>query len=111
MVKQLEKQAFAYMIDGKVTAVLGTHTHVPTSDLRVLPQGTAFQTDTGMCSDYDSVIGGEKNSWIKKFEINNTFERIRSSKKKYCPLWHHYKRINKNNGLSDVVEQILLEKY
>ena len=69
-----EKQAFANMLDGKVTAVLGTHTHVPTSDLRVLPNGTAFQTDTGMCGDYDSVIGGDKNSWIKKFEKNNNFQ-------------------------------------
>ncbi len=104
-----EKQAFAYMIDGKVTAVLGTHTHVPTSDLRVLPQGTAFQTDTGMCGDYDSVIGGEKNSWIKKFEINNSFERIKSSKKNIA-LCGTIIKVNKNNGLSNVVEQIIVGK-
>ena len=69
------------MVDGKVTAVLGTHTHVPTSDLRVLPKGTAFQTDTGMCGDYDSVIGGDKNSWINKFEKSNSFKRINASNK------------------------------
>ena len=62
-----EKQAFANMVDGKVTAVLGTHTHVPTSDLRILPYGTAFQTDTGMCGDYDSVIGMNKDNSINRF--------------------------------------------
>ena len=86
-----EKQAFANMIDGKVTAVLGTHTHVPTSDLRVLPKGTAFQTDTGMCGDYDSVIGGDKHSWIKKFEINNSFQRIKSSNENIALMWSNYK--------------------
>ena len=62
-----EKQAFANYLDGKVTAIIGTHTHVPTSDLRILPNGTAYQTDAGMCGDYDSVIGGEKNEWIDNF--------------------------------------------
>ena len=62
-----EKQAFANMLDGKVTAVMGTHTHVPTSDLRVLPNGTAFQTDTGMCGDYDSVIGMNKENSLNRF--------------------------------------------
>ena len=52
-----EKQALANYLDGKVTAVIGTHTHVPTSDLRILPHGTAYQTDAGMCGDYDYVIG------------------------------------------------------
>ena len=44
-----EKQAFANYLDGKVSAVIGTHTHVPTSDLRILPLGTTYQTDAGMC--------------------------------------------------------------
>ena len=71
-----EKQALANMIDGSVTAVIGTHTHVPTSDLRVLPNGTAFQTDAGMCGDYDSVIGGNKNSWIEKFNLKNNIKNL-----------------------------------
>ena len=74
-----EKQAFANMIDGKATAVFGTHTHVPTSDLRVLPNGTAFQTDTGMCGDYNSVIGGEKNVWIKNFSSEGVRLKINSA--------------------------------
>lgn len=54
-----EKAALAYHLDGRVTAVLGTHTHVPTADGRCLRGGTAFQTDLGMCGPYDSVIGRE----------------------------------------------------
>ena len=52
-----EKNAFGHYVDGKVTAVLGTHTHIPTSDERLLPKGTAYQTDVGMTGDYNSVIG------------------------------------------------------
>ncbi len=104
-----EKQALAYMIDGKVTAVLGTHTHVPTSDLRVLPNGTAFQTDTGMCGDYDSVIGGNKNSWIEKFQIKNDYKKINSSDKNVA-LCGAIIKVNKDNGLSSLVEQIIIGK-
>lgn len=62
-----EKQAFAAYFDGKVSGVVGTHTHVPTADARILPQGTAFQTDAGMCGDYCSVIGMEKATSFPKF--------------------------------------------
>ena len=62
-----EKNAFAHFVDGNVTAVLGTHTHVPTSDARILKNGTAYQTDVGMTGDYDSVIGSEKEGPIHAF--------------------------------------------
>ncbi len=62
-----EKQAFALFVDGRVSAVIGTHTHVPTADTRILPGGTAFQTDTGMCGDYNSVIGMEKDEPLRRF--------------------------------------------
>ena len=52
-----EKNAFAHYFDGNVTCILGTHTHVPTSDHRILEKGTAYQTDVGMTGDYNSVIG------------------------------------------------------
>ena len=55
-----EKQAVATFLDGRATLVIGTHTHVPTADHRILPNGTAFQTDAGMCGDYDSIIGMRK---------------------------------------------------
>jgi metallophosphoesterase (TIGR00282 family) len=55
-----EKQAVATFLDGRASLVIGTHTHVPTADHRILPNGTAFQTDAGMCGDYDSIIGMRK---------------------------------------------------
>jgi metallophosphoesterase (TIGR00282 family) len=62
-----EKQAMGWYLDGRVTAVLGTHTHIPTADEAILPQGTAYVTDLGMTGPYDSVIGIEKRSVIQKF--------------------------------------------
>ena len=62
-----EKNAFGHFVDGKVSAVLGTHTHIPTSDARILDNGTAYQTDVGMTGDYNSVIGMEKNNPIHLF--------------------------------------------
>lgn len=61
-----EKQTFGHWLDGKATLVVGTHTHVPTADVRVLPSGTAFQTDAGMCGDYDSVIGMDKEEPVRR---------------------------------------------
>ncbi len=62
-----EKVAMGWHLDGRVTAVLGTHTHVPTADERVLPGGTAFQTDVGMSGPYDSIIGVEKELVLHRF--------------------------------------------
>ena len=62
-----EKVAMGWYLDGQVTAVIGTHTHVPTADERVLPQGTAFQTDVGMSGPYDGVIGVEKEQVLHRF--------------------------------------------
>lgn len=62
-----EKVAIGWYLDGRVTAVLGTHTHIPTADERVLPNGTAYQTDVGMSGPYDSVIGVEKEQIIQRF--------------------------------------------
>jgi hypothetical protein len=62
-----EKQAMAHFVDGRATLVVGTHTHVPTSDYRILSGGTAFQTDVGMCGDYDSVIGMDKEEPLRRF--------------------------------------------
>ena len=62
-----EKQALGHMLDGRVTVVIGSHTHVPTADTRILPKGTGFQTDAGMCGDYDSVIGMNKTNSLNRF--------------------------------------------
>jgi len=70
-----EKQALAHYLDGRVSLVIGTHTHVPSADGRVLPHGTAFQSDAGMCGDYDSVIGMKKNVPVARFRSKMPTDR------------------------------------
>ncbi len=65
-----EKVALGWYLDGRVTAVLGTHTHIPTADERVLPGGTALQTDVGMTGPYESVIGVQKDMIVQRFLTN-----------------------------------------
>ena len=62
-----EKMAMGHFFDGNATLVVGTHTHVPTNDVRILTNGTAYQTDAGMCGDYDSVIGMNKRNSLNRF--------------------------------------------
>ncbi len=70
-----EKMAMGYLFDGKVTMVVGTHTHVPTSDHRIMEKGTAYQTDIGMCGDYNSVIGMNRDNSLKKFLKDSSAKR------------------------------------
>jgi calcineurin-like phosphoesterase len=72
-----EKQAMGHFCDGRVSLVVGTHTHAPTADLRILPAGTAFMSDVGMTGDYDSVIGMAKEEPLQRFTrriASNRFE-------------------------------------
>ena len=62
-----EKNAIGHFFDGKATLVIGTHTHIPTNDARILKNGTAYQTDAGMCGDYDSVIGMNIDNSLNRF--------------------------------------------
>ncbi len=62
-----EKMAMGWYLDGRVSAIVGTHTHIPTADTRILPGGTAYQTDVGMTGPYDSVIGVRKDVIIERF--------------------------------------------
>ncbi|MEK9757507.1 MAG: TIGR00282 family metallophosphoesterase [Paracoccaceae bacterium] len=62
-----EKMAVGHFCNGRASAVVGTHTHVPTADAMILSQGTAYLTDAGMCGDYDSVIGMEKDEPLRRF--------------------------------------------
>ena len=62
-----EKMAVGHYCDGRASVVVGTHTHVPTADAMVLPGGTAFQSDAGMCGDYNSVIGMDKAEPLRRF--------------------------------------------
>ena len=71
-----EKMAYAHSFDGRISLVVGTHTHVPTADTQILPGGTAYQTDAGMCGDYNSVIGMDKGAAAAKFWRRVPGERL-----------------------------------
>lgn len=75
-----EKQALACYLDGRVSAVIGTHTHVPTSDYRILPHGTAYCSDVGMCGDFDSIIGMEKDEPVRRFMHRTPGKRFVAAK-------------------------------
>jgi metallophosphoesterase (TIGR00282 family) len=83
-----EKVAMGWHLDGRVTAVLGTHTHIPTADERVLPGGTAYQTDVGMSGPYDSVIGVEKEMVLHRFRTGmpGKFEAAKGNPKMCAAL-------------------------
>jgi len=71
-----EKMSMGHFLDGRATLVVGTHSHVPTADAQILPGGTAFQTDAGMCGDYDSVIGMKKSAAMARFVTKMPGERL-----------------------------------
>jgi hypothetical protein len=67
-----EKNAIGHFFDGKASLVVGTHTHIPTNDARILEKGTGYQTDAGMCGDYNSVIGMNKDNSLNRFLKKNS---------------------------------------
>lgn len=71
-----ETMAFGHMLDGQISAIVGTHTHIPTSDAQIFPGGTAYQTDAGMTGDYDSVIGVRKDIPVARFLRKMPTERM-----------------------------------
>ncbi|MCW8835587.1 MAG: YmdB family metallophosphoesterase [Rhodospirillales bacterium] len=71
-----EKMAMGHWLDGRVSLVAGTHSHIPTGDAQILPGGTAYQTDLGMCGDYDSVIGMKKEAAIARFTRRVPTDRL-----------------------------------
>jgi len=82
-----EKNALGWFFDGEVTAVIGTHTHIPTADERINPQGTAFQTDAGMTGPYDSVIGVRKEPIIEALmKLMPTRHQVAKGDVKLCGL-------------------------
>jgi len=100
-----EKMAMGHFFDGKASLLVGTHTHVPTNDSRVLPKGTAYLTDAGMCGDYDSVIGMNKINSLNRF--------LNKESKKHFPaegegtLSGLIVECNTSNGLAEKVEQFI----
>ena len=100
-----EKMALGHFFDGKATLVVGTHTHVPTSDTRILENGTGYQTDAGMCGDYNSVIGMNKYNSLNKF--------FKKEAKKHFPaigdasLCGVIVEANIKSGLADKIENFI----
>ena len=83
-----EKLALGYYLDGKVSAVCGTHTHVPTSDARILPQKTGYITDVGMCGDFESILGFEKETPVERLAEKHTIQnRLIPANGKELTIW------------------------
>ncbi|MDF2556657.1 MAG: family metallophosphoesterase [Bacillales bacterium] len=102
-----EKQAMGWYLDGKVSAVLGTHTHIQTADNRILPKGTAMITDVGMTGPYDSVIGMDKDIILKRFTtyLPQKFEVTTIGR---AVLSGVIIDINEKTGLANKIERILI---
>ncbi|MBO1003115.1 TIGR00282 family metallophosphoesterase [Pseudogracilibacillus auburnensis] len=102
-----EKQAFAWYVDGRVSAVVGTHTHTQTADERILTNGTAYITDVGMTGPYDGILGVEKEAVIKRF-LTNMPVRFEVDAKGRNQLNGCIITIDKTTGKSTNIERILI---
>jgi metallophosphoesterase (TIGR00282 family) len=101
-----EKVAMGWYLDGRVTAMVGTHTHIPTADTRILPKGTAYQTDCGMTGPYDSVIGVQKELVLQRFltQMPARWEAAQGEAQLCAVLID----CDENSGRATAVERIML---
>ena len=102
-----EKMAIGHYLDGKVSAVVGTHTHVPTADLHILEKGTFYQTDLGMCGDYDSVVGMKKEFAVSRFISKHIKTRLEPASGE-ATLCGTILKINQNDMFVEKFRQILI---
>ncbi len=100
-----EKMAIGHFFDGKATLVVGTHTHVPTNDARILENGTAYLTDAGMCGDYNSVIGMNKDNSLNKFLNKESKKHFPATGK--ATLSGVIVEANVDNGLAKNIENFI----
>ncbi len=102
-----EKMAIAHHLDGRISFLVGTHTHVPTADAQILPGGTAYQTDAGMCGNYDSVIGMDKTAPIARFARKLPTERlsVADGEGTLCGV---YVEIEERSGLAQRISPVRL---
>lgn len=102
-----EKQAFAWYVDGRVSAVIGTHTHTQTADERILPGGTAYLTDAGMTGPYDAILGVQKEAVINRFLTNMPsrfdVEKTGGSQLNGCVI-----TVDKESGKAKAIDRILI---
>src|SRR5205823_13872754 len=101
-----EKVAFGWYLDGRVTAVVGTHTHIPTADERVLPKGTAYVTDVGMTGPYESVIGVDKELALHRFltGLPARFEPAKNDPRMCCVIIE----CDQDSGRASSIERLML---
>jgi calcineurin-like phosphoesterase len=102
-----EKMALGHLVDGRVSLAAGTHTHVPTADAQILPGGTAYLTDIGMCGDYDSVIGMKKEPIIQRFVRKLPTERM-SPAEGEATLCAVYVETDDKTGLARTISPVRL---
>jgi len=100
-----EKMAMGHFFDGKATLVVGTHTHVPTNDARILINGTAYQTDAGMCGVYNSVIGMDKENSLNRFMKKNSIKHFPAEGE--ASLCGVIVSCNPNSGLAENIETFI----
>ena len=102
-----EKMALGHFFDGKATIVFGSHTHIPTSDQMILSNGTAYQTDLGMCGDYNSVIGLKKDIYLNKML------KVKENRKNFpamgkASICGAIVTTNKKTGLAKKIDQLII---
>lgn len=102
-----EKQAFGWHVDGRVSAVVGTHTHTQTADERILPEGTAYITDVGMTGPYDGILGVERDAVLKRFltSLPVRFEITKTGRKQLNGV---LVTIDTNSGKAEKMQRILI---
>lgn len=100
-----EKMAMGHWLDGRASLVVGTHTHVPTSDTMILPKGTAYQSDAGMCGDYNSVIGMDKEEPLRRFITGMGSGRFQPARQE-ATLSGIYIETDPKTGLAQVAKPI-----
>ncbi len=104
-----EKMALGWHLDGRISALVGTHTHVPTADARILPKGTAFITDVGMTGPYDSVIGMRKEVAIRRFltQTPHKFE-MATHDVRLCAV---FIQVERESGKATKIEQVIFPEF
>lgn len=102
-----EKQAIGHHLDGRASLVVGSHTHTPTADTQIFDLGTAYQTDAGMCGNYNSVIGSDKSLWVAKFRTRRPVGRI-PSEEGNGTLCGVFVELNSGTGLALSVSPVIV---
>ncbi|TVQ66499.1 MAG: TIGR00282 family metallophosphoesterase [Balneolaceae bacterium] len=104
-----EKAAYAWHTDGKVSAVIGTHTHVPTADARIFPRGTGFISDAGMTGPFESVIGMDKKTAIRRFTLGTPQRyKIAENDNRLCGV---LLKIDADTGKCNVIESVVYPNF